>query len=212
MILYYSLSGNTEYLAKKVANVLEEDAIDLREKMLNGENSFNSSTPFLIFSPVYYMNAPKELLDYLKGCYFSGSNQAALVLSASYSAGNARGDIIKILKEKGIKVVLTNVFYPPTSKILGLTYPKNSEKIKERATNEVEHYATLFKNEQPIVTVGPSLIGLIGTAIGKSLQKKRPDKKFKANENMKLRELFTEADVLLYADKKRRRLIILKED
>ena len=178
MILYYSLSGNTEYVAKIVAKTLNEDAIDLKEKMKNGENCFNSSTPFLIFSPVLYMNVPKELIEYLKDCYFNGSDQAVIVLTASYSAGNARGELIKILKGKGLKVVLTNVFYPPTSKILGLTYPKNSEKLKERATQEVEHYAVLFKNQQPIATVGPSLIGLIGTEIGKLLQKNRPDKKF----------------------------------
>lgn len=36
--------------------------------------------------------------------------------------------------------------------------------------------------------------------------------KFEAKAGMKLRELFKEADVLLYGDKKRRRLLILKED
>ncbi len=35
---------------------------------------------------------------------------------------------------------------------------------------------------------------------------------FKAHEDMRLRELFAEADVLLYADKKRRRMIVLKEN
>ncbi|MCR5267997.1 MAG: GGDEF domain-containing protein [Lachnospiraceae bacterium] len=35
--------------------------------------------------------------------------------------------------------------------------------------------------------------------------------KFTAKENMKLRELFADADVLLYADKKRRRLMVIKE-
>ncbi|MCR4684485.1 MAG: GGDEF domain-containing protein [Lachnospiraceae bacterium] len=35
--------------------------------------------------------------------------------------------------------------------------------------------------------------------------------KFTARDDMKLRELFAEADVLLYADKKRRRLMIIKE-
>ena len=98
MILYYSLSGNTEYVAKRIAEILEEEPVDIREKMKSGENCFNSSTPFLICSPVLYMNVPSELISYLKGCSFNGNSQAAVVLTASYSAGNARAELVNLLK------------------------------------------------------------------------------------------------------------------
>ena len=180
MILYYSMSGNTEYVAKVAAEIIGEEAIDATCKIRIGERVLSSQNPFIIFAPVYYMNVPAEFLNYLKKCEFVGSNEAAIVLTATYSAGNAKGELCKILRSKGLKVGLTNVFYPPTSKILGLTYP-NEERAKlltERARKEVEHYATLFSKTLPIASVGSSLLGIIGTELGKFFQKNRSDKKF----------------------------------
>jgi len=183
MILYYSNSGNTAFVAKTIAEVLGEDPKDIRENIKAGVKHVYSETPFIICAPVYRMNLPSELEDYINDLHFVGTRDVALVLTASFSAGNAKGRLVKSLRAKGLKVGLVNVFYPPTSNILGLTYPKqeSAQKTFERMRAEVVHYAELFKKVQPIVGVGSSLFGVFGTLIGRALPK-CDDKKFFATD------------------------------
>ena len=57
MIIYFSSTGNTEFIAKEIANRLEDDSINLLDRIKNNDYStINSSKPFVILLPVYICN------------------------------------------------------------------------------------------------------------------------------------------------------------
>ena len=185
MILYYSLTGNTANAANIIADVLKDELRSARTCMEKGETSLYSETLFVICAPTFYMNVPKEFLSFLRSCNFEGSEEAAVVLTASYSAGNAAAAIKEILREKGLRLLISVAFYPASSKIVGVTYPsaESAEKLNARMQREVTHFAELFAARQPIQATGSSFVGLVGTVLGNAVQLKRSDKAFFATDD-----------------------------
>ena len=54
MVLYYSATGNTEYIAKEIARRLDDECVDLLDRIKNQDfTEFHSEKPFIICAPVY---------------------------------------------------------------------------------------------------------------------------------------------------------------
>lgn len=63
MILYYSATGNTEYIAKEIAERLDDTCVDLldRIKQQNYE-PLHSEKPYIICAPVYVCEMPRNYI------------------------------------------------------------------------------------------------------------------------------------------------------
>ncbi len=137
---------------------------------------------------------------------YNGKSVAVLMADLDHlkqindACGHAQGDHAITLTAEALQEVLGK--YDP---VIGRTggdefsaiFPVDDDFDAAECTESIHRYCEHFNQTSDL----PYYFGVSAGCL-----------KFKANENMKLRELFTEADVLLYADKKRRRLIILKED
>ena len=67
MILYFSATGNTKFIAEELARRLDDTALDLRGKIRDHEYSpLRSEKPFVICSPVYVCEPPRFLIEYLR--------------------------------------------------------------------------------------------------------------------------------------------------
>ena len=67
MVLYYSSTGNTEFIAKQIARKIDDDSINLLSRIKNNDYSpIESKKPFVICSPIYVCEMPRFLADYLK--------------------------------------------------------------------------------------------------------------------------------------------------
>ena len=75
MILYYSASGNTGYIARLLAKKLDDECIDLLERIrTNDLTKVCSKKPFIICTPVWknpcahcmacILNCPFEAIEY----------------------------------------------------------------------------------------------------------------------------------------------------
>lgn len=61
MILYYSATGNTEYIAKELARRLDDECIDLLDRIKKYDYStLHSDKPFIICAPVYVCEMPRN--------------------------------------------------------------------------------------------------------------------------------------------------------
>lgn len=90
MILYFTGTGNSRYVARRLAEKLEDEAVSIGQRMKTGENgSFVSQKPFVIVTPVYMSRMPQEVEAFLRRCEFRGNNAAYFVLTAGASIGNA---------------------------------------------------------------------------------------------------------------------------
>ena len=67
MILYYSATGNTEYIAQELAKQLNDECINLLPRIKQQDYStLHSDKPVVICAPVYVCEMPRFLDAYLK--------------------------------------------------------------------------------------------------------------------------------------------------
>lgn len=82
MILYFSGTGNSEYLAKELGKALSDEVVDLFSYINKEKNeTFSSDRPFVLVSPTYSWRVPIFLTEYLRTCTFNGNKNFYLAIN-----------------------------------------------------------------------------------------------------------------------------------
>ena len=107
MVLYYSATGNTEYIAKEIAKRLDDECVDLLNRIKSQDYSeFHSDKPYIICAPVYVCEMPRFLSKYLKKQIFSGNKNVYFIFTSGGYCGIS-GQLammhIQCLKKKKLK-------------------------------------------------------------------------------------------------------------
>ena len=90
MVLYFSGTGNSEYVAKRIAKGLGDEALNLFERIVNNDNSMiNSSAPFVVVAPTYAWELPHIVEKYLLNTPLKVSKDIYFVLTCGSSIGGA---------------------------------------------------------------------------------------------------------------------------
>ena len=88
MVLYYSATGNTEYIAKELAKRLDDECIDLLDRFKNHDYSeLHSDKPFIICAPVYVCEMPRFMSKHLKKQIFSGNKNVYFIFTSGGYCG-----------------------------------------------------------------------------------------------------------------------------
>ena len=88
MILYFSGTGNSAFVAKQLADALNDTAVNTAEFLREGKRlRFSQPGPYVFVAPVYVAAPPLPFLDFLRGCVFPKGEQAYFVMTcaATYS-------------------------------------------------------------------------------------------------------------------------------
>ena len=100
MVLYYSATGNTEYIAKRIAKRLDDECLDLLARIkANDYSELHSEKPFVICAPVYVAEMPVFLRDYLKKVSLTGTKDVYSIFTSGGYAGIS-GMLAKYLVQK----------------------------------------------------------------------------------------------------------------
>ena len=88
MILYFSATGNTEYIAKELARQLNDECINLLDRIKKDDHSvLHSDTPFIICAPVYVCEMPRFMSKYLKKQTFTGNKDVYFIFTSGGYCG-----------------------------------------------------------------------------------------------------------------------------
>ena len=88
MVLYFSATGNTEYIATELAKRLDDERVNLIDRIKRNDHSvLHSETPFIICAPVYVCEMPRFLSKYLKEQTFSGSKEVYFIFTSGGYCG-----------------------------------------------------------------------------------------------------------------------------
>lgn len=88
IILYYSATGNTEFIANELAKCLDDECIDLLPRIKNHDYSdLHSDKPFVICAPVYVCEIPRFMSKYLKKQTFSGNKDVYFIFTSGGYCG-----------------------------------------------------------------------------------------------------------------------------
>lgn len=149
MILYYSASGNCGYIAALLAKKLEDECIDLRERIKKQDyDKVVSKKPFVVVSPVYGGEMPVFLREYLKRLPFRGSREIYFVFSCSGNAGLAGALAERLARRKDMFCMGREVIEMPNDRVTGNTYretsPEECRRLIKNAAEETERIADLI--------------------------------------------------------------------
>ena len=75
MVLYFSGTGNSKYVAKRLAGALDDECVNLFDRIKNNDYSeIMSQKPYIIVSPTYGWQIPHILRDWLSHSRLTGSS------------------------------------------------------------------------------------------------------------------------------------------
>ena len=66
MVLYFSATGNTRYIAEIIAKKLHDEALDLTDRIKRSDHSLiRSRKPFVVCCPIYICDMPVFFSQFL---------------------------------------------------------------------------------------------------------------------------------------------------
>ena len=90
MILCYSGTGNSRYIAQRIADELQDNIIDLNKKIkTNNYSSIETGDDVILVVPTYAWRIPKIVSNWLYKTKFIGAKRIWFVMNCGSEIGNA---------------------------------------------------------------------------------------------------------------------------
>ncbi len=103
MIVYYTGTGNSRYVAQRFAATLGDDLITANEYIKNDTPAgLHSDRPWVFVSPTYGWQIPHIFADFLRRGRFTGSRKAYFVMTCGSEIGNAGSRIAALCADIGL--------------------------------------------------------------------------------------------------------------
>ena len=137
MVLYFSATGNTQYIAEELARYLEDECVDLLPRIKAGDHApLHSDKPYIICAPVYVCEMPRFLSKYLKEQTFTGSREVYFVFTSGGYCGISGPLAKSLFRKKGMNYLGHAEFKMPRNYMANDAYPMLApEEIKTRIFN-----------------------------------------------------------------------------
>lgn len=131
MILYFSGTGNSEYVAKRIAQETGDECLNLFDRLKNSNyNEISSSRPFVIIAPTYGWRIPRLLSDWLTNTTLTGSKDIYFVMTCGGEIGNASKYLEKLCAEKKLNFKGCGEIVMPENYIAMFGAPEKKEALE----------------------------------------------------------------------------------
>ena len=101
MILYFSGTGNSEYVAKRIAETVEDECLNIAGRLKSSDYSgFSSDRPWVLVAPTYAWQAPRIVRKWLIKTRLMGEKRIYFVLTCESQVGDAAGYLKAIAEHK----------------------------------------------------------------------------------------------------------------
>ena len=144
MILYYSGTGNSAYAARRIAEAVGDEAVDLFSRLRDGDTSpVESQKPWVIVTPTYAWRVPRIVRDWLDKTQLRGARDIYFVMTCGSEIGNAGSYIEKWCAGKGLSFRGCAEVVMPENYIIMFTAssPKEEAEIIVRANGRLDSLA-----------------------------------------------------------------------
>lgn len=104
MILYFSGTGNSAYIAKRVGNAIGDEVADLFEKIRDHDFSdIHTERPLVIVAPTYAWRIPRIVQKWIENTTFTGNQNVYFILTCGESIGNAGKYLTQLCEKKNMR-------------------------------------------------------------------------------------------------------------
>ncbi len=168
MIIYFSGTGNSEHIARILAESLNDTLIDSTKLIKAGEHpEFSSDKPYVFVAPVYAWRLPRLLEDWIRGCTFAGSKKAYFLLTCGGEIGAAGEYARRFAVGLGFDYMGTVEILMPENYIAMFSAPteEEAENIISDASQYALTLAEKIASQKPLDEVKLTLTGRLCSGI-----------------------------------------------
>lgn len=149
MILYFTGTGNSEYVAKKIQKETGDKLLNLFQKIReNDHTELRSDTPWIFVVPTYAWRIPHIVEKWIRETKLSGSRDIYFVMTCGGSVGNAGKYLKKLCSQKDMNYKGCYQLVMPENYIAMFSTPTKEEamKVMEAAEPEIQAAIDLIKD------------------------------------------------------------------
>ena len=128
MIFYFSGTGNSNYVAKRIADALGDALVNLNDRIKASDTSpVETGERVIIVTPTYAWRIPRVVRDWLRKTELRGAKQAWFVMTCGSEIGNADKYNRELCAEKAISCMGTAQIVMPENYIAMFSAPQADE-------------------------------------------------------------------------------------
>ena len=165
MILYFTGTGNSRYVARKIAEKINDEVVSINQliKQESKDELISTNKPFIFVCPTYAWRLPKVVTEFIRKTKFSGNNKVYFIMTCGEDTAKAINYIQKLCDDKGWELKGMAEIKMPENYIALFPVPdkETAKQIIEEADKLIYKIASDIRNENNFNIVAPS--GLNGT-------------------------------------------------
>lgn len=152
MILYFSGTGNSKYVAQRIADALGDEIVNLNDRIKSSDTSpVETGERVIIVTPTYAWRIPRVVRDWLLKTELRGAKQAWFVMTCGSEIGNANKYNRELCTEKTISCMGTAQIVMPENYIAMFSAPQADEarQIVAKAEPSIDRAIAAIQSNQP---------------------------------------------------------------
>lgn len=168
MILYFSGTGNSAYVAKRIGSETGDEIVSLFEKIRNHDFSvMYSERPWIIVVPTYSWRIPRIVQKWIENTDFTGSKYVYFIMTCGGSIGNAGKYLNRLCRKKDLHYRGCAGIIMPENYIALFSTPAQKEamRIIEQAEPVIDQAAACIKSGKPFPQIDCSLKDTVSSGI-----------------------------------------------
>lgn len=182
MVIYFSGTGNSEYVAQRIAVGIGDQCANLFDRIKEQDTSpIYSDTPYVLVAPTYAWQLPKVLVDYLKSIEINGNKKLYIILTCGANIMGAPHYCAKFCEKIGMEYMGTTEVVMPENYIAMFKAPDKEEALEiiEKAEPKIDLIIKYINHNRPLILKSNPVKKSISAVLNKSFYKGFiKDKKF----------------------------------
>ena len=152
MILYFSGTGNSNYVAKRIADAPGDALVILNDRIKAGDTSpVETGERLIVVTPTYAWRIPRVVRDWLRKTELRGAKQVWFVMTCGSEIGNADKYNRELCTEKRLSCMGTAQIVMPENYIAMFSAPQADEarQIVAKAEPSIDRAIAAIQSNQP---------------------------------------------------------------
>ena len=152
MILYFSGTGNSKYVAKRITDALGDEIVNLNARIKASDtSSIETGERLIIVMPTYAWRIPRVVRNWLRKTELRGAKQVWFVMTCGSEIGNADKYNRELCAEKAISCMGTAQIVMPENYIAMFSAPQADEarQIVAKAEPSIDRAIAAIQRNQP---------------------------------------------------------------
>lgn len=168
MILYFSGTGNSEYVAKRICKEIGDEFINLFEKIRNLDFSeMHSVRPWIMVVPTYAWRIPHIVQNWMENTAFTGNRDIYFIMTCGGSIGNAGKYLDKLCRKKNMNYRGCMGITMPENYIALFSTPTQEKALQiiDQAEPVIDQAVAYIKNGKPFPQIDVSFKDCMNSGI-----------------------------------------------